>query len=164
MQVYFNGYTDEKITKGRNSYNKMVISYSYQGQSKTQQIMSFANPAVYAAVQGFKEGDLLDVEITKNDAGYNTWASVKLATATGGTPPNATSTVPARQSTYETPEERAKKQVYIIKQSCLAQAVATCAGQPKDALDNFTSDEVLAVAQVYVDWILDDGETEGQTS
>jgi len=124
--------------------------------------MSFANPAVYAAVQGFKEGDLLDVEITKNDAGYNTWASVKLSEATTGAG-SATSagskTAPAR-TTYETPEERAKKQVYIIKQSCLAQAVASYGTQ----VNEVDLEILLDTAQKMVDWVLDDGETEGTAS
>lgn len=161
MQVYFNGYTDEKIVKGRNSYNKMVISYSYQGQSKTQQIMSFANPSVYAAVQGFKDGDLLDVEITKNDAGYNTWASVKLSEGGGGVVQGASlKAAPAARSTYETPEERAKKQVYIIKQSCLAQAAAYSALR-KDGYPDIA--EHLEIAQQFVDWVLEDGQGEGNT-
>lgn len=157
MQVYFNGYTDEKIVKGRNSYNKMVISYSYQGQSKTQQIMSFANPSVYAAIPGFKEGDSLDVEITKNDAGYNTWASVKLsegATSAASAPSAGTKgNTPVARSTYETPEERAKKQVYIIKQSCLAQAVAAVGEIGPDG----DTDHYISMAQQFVDWVLDDG-------
>lgn len=140
----------------------MAISYSYQGQSRTQNIMSFANPTVYAAVKTFNEGDQLDVEVTKNDAGYNTWASVKKIggeVVPGKDTPK--STVPAARSTYETPEERAKKQVYIIKQSCLAQAAAYSALR-KDGYPDIN--EHLEIAQQFVDWVLADGESEGTTS
>lgn len=160
MQIYFNGYSEEHVKKGKADYHKMSVSYSYQGQSKTQTIVSFSNPAVYAAIKTFNQGDSLEVEIGEV-GGYKVWTSIKKSEGTGGTvmEGNSTksSTQPPARSNYETADERAKKQVYIIKQSAIAQAVATCIGQDNFAKEGFGVDDVLATAQRYVDWVLDDG-------
>lgn len=153
MQVYFNGYTEEHVPKGKTGYYKMVVSYSYQGNSKTQTIMSFANPSVYDAIKKAKQGETLEVTLT-SDGKYTNWAS---ATVVAGTLPNpnpegsvASFKAPAARSTYETPEERALKQVLIVKQSCLSQAAAY-ASLRKDGYPSV--EEHLNLAQQFVDWV-----------
>src|ERR1700754_2156306 len=105
------------MPKGIKGYDKMVIQYSEKGQSKTTNILSFANPGVFDAVKSLNPGDAIDVELVQNGKYWN-WASVKKAegntapSVIGGTPVAA-----ARGGTWETPEERAQKQLYIIRQS-----------------------------------------------
>lgn len=161
-QYTFNSYTEEHISKGKTGYEKMTINYSAKGEPKQKTVMSFANPAVYNTIKGLAENDLIDVEFVKDDKYFN-WASVsRMATTLPGTsesPKNEVSkAAPAARSSYETPEERARKQVYIIKQSCLAQAVAYV--KETDSTDNI--DNVLNTAQQFVDWVLDD--TNGQAT
>jgi len=59
--------------------------------------------------------------------------------------------MPASKSTYETPEERAKKQVYIVKQSSLSAAIDVLKhNNPKGTVD---TQQALQVAQEFVDWV-----------
>lgn len=141
----------ENVTKGRNSYFVANVVYNKDGgENKTKKVMSFANPSVFNAVKDAKQGDVFDIEFTPGDQYYN-WA--KATPAGSAKAPAADSkgaSVTSSRSTYETPEERAKKQVYIIKQSCLAQAVAA-KGPDQDVQD------YLETAQSFVDWVMDDG-------
>lgn len=163
MPVYtFNNYTEEKIEKGRTGYQKMTVNYSAKGEPKQKIIMSFSNPGAYTAIKGLSDGDEIEVQFVKDDKFYN-WATVERVGSTAKVvvtdPGLPTKAAPARTSTYETPEERAQKQVYIIKQSCLAQAAAYSAlrsdGYP-------TVEEHLEMAQQFVDWVMDDSK-EGQS-
>ena len=59
--------------------------------------------------------------------------------------------VPSPKNTYETPEERAKKQIYIVRQSSVSSAVeflATTKGK------TFTIDEVIDVAKKIESYVL----------
>lgn len=136
-------------TKGKQGYNKGTIVYTTdRGEQREQRIMSFANPGVFDAIKALKFPAKVDVHITKNDKGYNEWAKVEPVSDEPASAPvsgNTKSGSVTTRSTYETPEERAAKQVLIVKQSCLAQAVAF----EKDA----TREQVLETAQVFVDWV-----------
>jgi hypothetical protein len=59
---------------------------------------------------------------------------------------------PTPRSTYETHEERARRQVYIIRQSSLSTAVAylTLTGKTKS-----TPEEVIKVADQFANYVLD---------
>jgi hypothetical protein len=129
----------------------MTVNYSAKGESKTKTIMSFANPAIYNLIKTLKGGETLDVEFVKDDKYFN-WATAKVveqeAPSSGGQVDTSPRKVESK-SNWETSEERARKQVYIIKQSCLAQAVAYINGQQhEERLDE------LKLAQKYVDWVL----------
>jgi hypothetical protein len=143
----------EKVVNGRNRYEKAAVVYSFNGQNRTQNIMSFTNPAVFAKVQTMKPGEEYNVEVTKNDAGYNQWASIE---AVGGAsaPDSAKSSPgsPARAtvSTYETADERKIKQLYIVKQSSINAAISTLSVGSKTALK---VEDVLQTAQQYVDFV-----------
>jgi len=70
-----------------------------------------------------------------------------MAATKTATPQAATA---APKSNFETPEERAKKQVYIIKQSCIGYAIESLKTDKK----NPTPDEVVTLAQFYVDYVM----------
>ena len=93
------------------------------GKVESRKIPSFKNPDVFKSLAAAVDGDTFDVETVK-DGQYWQWTKVTKTdgtqTTSGSTP--AASGGTAYKSTYETPEERAKKQVYIIRQSCLATA------------------------------------------
>jgi len=150
----FLSYSEEKVPTAKGSYQKMTVVYKTdRDETKTKTVMSFSNPAVYDAIKKLNAGDSVEVAYVEGDKFYN-WASVKAVT--GSSPvvdQKMASNTPARNSTYETPEERAKKQVYIIKQSCLAQAVASY-GSPTGPED---IPKILARADQMVEWVLDDG-------
>lgn len=66
-------------------------------------------------------------------------------------------TVPAAKSTYETSEERAKKQVFIVKQSSITAALKYL--EITKAKDVGVTD-VLEIAQHFTDWVLENKKTD----
>jgi len=104
-------------------------------------------------------GKTFDVESVKNAAGYWDWTNLSVAS---GAPANTSaSNAPSvgratSNSTYATAEERAKVQVYIVKQSCLAQAVALAGQSGTNTVyggKKATLDDVLSTAQKMVDFV-----------
>jgi hypothetical protein len=150
----------EKIVDGKKNYSKAVVTYLYEGQARTQNLVSFTNPAVFKAVQE-KVGQEVDVTITKNAGGYNQWAALgdvgSTSTGSTSTPQNQTapsttsSTTRVTGSNYETKEERAARQVYIVKQSSISAAVALSEANKAKS----TPEEIIAVAQKFVDFVFE---------
>ena len=98
--------------------------------------MSFTNPKVFNDVQTFKNGDMAYVETTKgapNAQGQQFWQWDSISGGDAAAPSvGATSTASAGAvtqrstsgSSYPTTEERAKTQLYIVRQSSLSNSVA----------------------------------------
>jgi hypothetical protein len=118
--------------KGKN-YTFLDLAYknlSFQGKVEGKKIMSFgATEAAFKTLATAQSGEVYDVEVVKNGAGYNDFVSAKKSDGTVSAQPakvsvgvNSTSVTAPPRSTYETPEERAKKQIYIIRQSSLSTA------------------------------------------
>jgi hypothetical protein len=145
----FDSYNEEKIEKGKTPYYAMTVNYSAKGESKQKKIMSFANPAVYNTIKTLKGGETIDVEFAKDDKYYG-WATVQVISDSVPSNASASPDISPRRvgGSYETAEERARKQVYIIRQSCLAQAVAR--GNSVGTSD----DTILNIAQKFVDWVM----------
>lgn len=87
----------------------------------------------YDVLINANSGDVYDVEVVKKD-GYNNWVN---ATKSNGAAPAGSigqaspasrtagyGSTTSPKSTYETPEERAKKQIYIVRQSSISNAIA----------------------------------------
>lgn len=131
------------------TYEELTVVYTFKGANKEQVLRSFANPQVFKAIQGMV-GKNVVVETTKNAKGYDQWSKVTLASEAGavGSAPPPTGKVVG--SNYETAEERKLRQMYIIKQSSISNAVEALSVGAKAPLK--TSD-VLAVAQDFVDWV-----------
>lgn len=152
MRVTINSVNIETVTRGRSRYSVATVSYTYNGEPRTQKVMSFANPTVFKVLQETDlTGQEVDVTITKNAQNYNEWSNIVID-ASGGIPAKAAAAPTTRVggSNFETPEERAKKQVYIIKQSSITAAISILekTGQPP------TVDAVKEVAQDLTDWVL----------
>lgn len=152
MRVIFQEVNVENVQKGKSRYSIATVTYTSNGRNMQQKLMSFANPDSFAVVQKLAPGQEIDVEVTKNDAGYNQWASVKPVTedapaatkATGGKAP---------VSQYETREERQTRQLHIVRQSSISSAVAALTPGAKAAIP---VDTVLAYAQALVDFVYSD--------
>mgnify|MGYP001560382725 CR=1 FL=1 len=152
----------ENVVKGKSRYSKATVAYSYNGEAKTQNIMSFANPDVFKKVQELV-GQECEITLTKNAAGYNEWsaigevgsAPVQGTEAPTGTPVGTGAAVRVTGSNYETPAERAIKQVFIVKQSSITAALTLLdkTGAFKPGQDNISM--VLHAAQQFVDYVFD---------
>lgn len=139
-------------TKNGKSYNVIEVAYRKDGKIEGKKIMSFANPVVYKAVQQLQVGATVSVGLEKNDAGYWNWVSIgagdAVATPAGAT---AVASAPARSgSTYETSEERAARQILIVRQSSLGHAVATLAVGAKSVKGT----DVIVQAEQYAQYVL----------
>lgn len=143
--------TNEFVSKGKNGYNKLTVVYSSNGKNSTKMLMSFTNPAVFATMKDATSGSNWEVDVKKNGE-YWEWVAVK--PAGGEATPAANKAAPAAGrvvgSNYETPEERKQRQLYIIKQSSISNAIETLAPGSKTPLN---PDDVIKLAQRYVDWV-----------
>jgi hypothetical protein len=161
MRVIFQEVNVEHVQKGKTRYSKAVVTYTSGGRNMQQTMMSFTNPDVFALVQKLAPGQEIEVEITKNDAGYNQWASVKpvaaedSAPAAGGKVAATGGKAPVSQ--YETREERQLRQLHIVRQSSVSSAIAALTPGAKAALK---SEDVIAYAQELVDFVYSDNTEE----
>lgn len=113
------------------------------------------NPSLRDQLAALQPGDEFTATLEKNAGGF--WevqsvtkgvAETSNGSAVRGGPAQAAGKVTG--SNYETPTERAARQVSIVRQSSLAQAVATLAAGAKAAPK---VEDVLELAQVYVNFV-----------
>lgn len=125
------------------------------------------NKALEAALNNLVAGDQFTLEQEKNAQGFYDVKTITKGWVAGGTPtaPAAQKVEGAKQvayqaSTYPTADERSKTQTYIVRQSSLAQAVATLAVGSK-GLDKKA---VLDLAEDYVQFVLETPKVTGGAS
>lgn len=153
MQVTIKDVSVEWVGSGAKKYGKAAVKFNRDGRDGTQYLVSFKNPDVFKKVQEMV-GQTVEVE-SKKDGDFWQWVSINAAS---GAPSGASSSAPSAGTTrvsgsnYETKEERAARQVLIVKQSSLSNAVAVLSVGAKAAPKK---DEVLALAQEFLDWVLD---------
>ena len=122
--------------------------------------MSFSNPAVFAVAKKAQAGEVYDVAYVPGDEYYN-WASMKPMGDAAEAPANkatpAGAAPKAATSTYETAEERKIKQLYIVRQSSITNAIAFYSNKEKP--EDYDVTEVLDLAQQFVDFVYGNNET-----
>lgn len=147
------------IPTAKGSYQTAEVAYknnTYQGKVEGKKIMSFgASANTFKVLATAASGDSFNVEVVKNDKGYNDWVSLTkggVDAAPAAKPAGTVNgvTIPMK-SNYETSEERAQRQVYIIKQSSLTSAIAAMSVGGKAALK---PEDVVNTAKVFVDYVL----------
>ncbi|MHB8602215.1 MAG: hypothetical protein ACYC9R_06220 [Nitrosotalea sp.] len=131
--------TSKKSTKG--FYKVFTLAYTSDGKDRTRDIPNF-NKETYTALKAASAGDEFDISLVKNGE-YTNWDKVEKAVSQ--TPALLNSSF-KKTSTYETPEERAQRQVYIIRQSSISSAVAL---KPKADVQ-----EIIDVADEFVHYVL----------
>ena len=146
--------------KNGRQYQSVEVMYKNdQGQAQNKKLMSFANPAVFKAAQEWQKGDVIHVSTEKDTNGYWQWTAVGGAddtTDTGGSSAPAAQGNAAKPATrvsgsnYETKEERAARQVMIVRQSSLSNAVATLGIEGSKA----TANDVITLAKLYEQFVL----------
>jgi len=137
-----------------------VIYKDEMGRTNNRNIVSFGKTAkTFVDIQEYANGDVVEVTTEqttgKDGKPYNNWIAVgavgtvpKSSAPAAKSSPTATAAPKAAGGggNWETPEERAKRQVFIIRQSSLSTAVATLAigGKPTP-----TGKAVIALAKEY---------------
>jgi len=112
-------------------YKMANVTYKNLTFNKTEsrKIPSFKNPDVFNLLAKAVDGDTFEIETTK-DGQYIQW--VRCTKVEGGSSVSGASSPAAASGTtykpsYETADERAKKQVYIVRQSSLGVAAGLLA-------------------------------------
>lgn len=158
----------QKTSAAGKPYEALDIAYkndTFQGKVEGKNLMPFgANAGGFKVLANAATGQTYEITVVKNDKGYNDWTNATLLEGGGtqGASPaqapqrsiNAAAPSPsaARVNTFETPAERAKKQVYIIRQSSLSAAIGTLSPGAKSALKPA---DVIAAAKEYEAYVLD---------
>jgi hypothetical protein len=128
-------------------WQKLDIEYIRDGKKQKKTLVAIADTkeVVRKLVQDFNEGDNIEVTLKKSDDGeFWNWVDV---TAVVGQQAAAKTSTQVRGG-WETPEERAKKQVYIVRQSSIANALELHKNNAK-----LTVKEVLATAAQFEDYV-----------
>lgn len=153
---------DKKSAKDKNGkpYSIQEIAYrnnSFDDKLESTKILQYNE--VFSKAAGMKPGEKYVITKEKNAGGFWQWEDVvqlppgedNFSAAHPTPPPGKASTgFTLIKSTYETPEERAKKQVYIVKQSSITAALKYL--ELTKAKDIGVSD-TLEIAQQLTDWV-----------
>jgi hypothetical protein len=146
MQIQIVTTSVETKPTAKGSYQQLEVVYknlSFQGKVESKKIMSFgANANTFKTLAEAAAGTTWEVTVVKNAAGYNDWPTVVSAAAatasqtTGPVPgmsQQKTAYTPTPKSNYETSEERAQRQILIVRQSSVSSAVAALSAGSKSA-------------------------------
>ena len=132
MQItVLNATKTQATSKAGKPYTYLEIAYKgSDGQVKGKKIMPFGeSKPVFDSLATAGSGEFFDIGVVKNEAsGYLDWMSAKKSDGSAATQPAATAAPAAggkvTGSNYETADERAKKQVYIVRQSSITAALS----------------------------------------
>ena len=137
-----------KTNKIGKPYQELEIIYKDDsGKANTKKLMSFNQPEVYKAFVKASAGSVLTVESQKQGE-YWVWVEIVQA---GSVSPSvgavATTVTPVKAtSNYESQEERAVKQRYIVRQSSLSNAIAALSVGSKTP---HSSEEIIDLAKEF---------------
>lgn len=155
--------TTETKPTAKGSYQQLEVAYkdlNNGGKVASKKVMSFAAKEVFETLSLARPVDMFTIEAVKNEkTGYWDWVKATKGSAASGNVSQAGAT--AVQSAplssgvtkggWETPEERAKKQVYIIRQSSLATAVTALQVGRKGEIKR---EEIVELAKYLEDYVM----------
>lgn len=156
MQISILSVTIEHMPGKNGGYDKAEVAYKGEdGKVSGKNLVSFNAPDAFNVIKEAKNGDVLDVTAEKDAKGYWQWTKVVKLDATQvaaqqASPAKSTPATASPKNTYETPEERAIKQMYIVRQSAINAAIATL--NPASNTE-FSVEDVLQVAKTYEQFV-----------
>lgn len=151
----------QSVTKGTRSWHTMDVSYKNLETNKIQgkTLVSFAYPKVWDYFKSVDMGTQVEVTTTKvgdfwqwtDFSPMSAEAPPEKETPRGDPAPTSRSAAPTPyKNTYETPEERAWKQVLIVRQSSASTAVTALTTNAKVAPN---VEDVLVFAAQLEQWV-----------
>ncbi len=152
----------EVTSKGK--YRQANVAYKGpNGKVEGKQLVSFVYKDVFEKLSNASPGDVFDVKSEKvlnekDQKEYWQWTEAVLGGKSAGSDSGvqgqtSVSKTPVRSS-YETPEERAARQVYIVRQSSLSTAVELVkATYPKGVPTDFSTDAIIELAKKFEDYV-----------
>jgi len=130
----------------KGKYSMALVAYRENGQLKEKKLMSFGGGAgAFKVLTKASQGQVYTITTVKNDKGYWDWTEATLGTAAPAQGGGQVATA-SPKSTYETAEERANRQVLIVRQSNISSAIEFLKLNPKKTP---TTAEVLEVAKQF---------------
>jgi hypothetical protein len=165
MQIEIVNVSTSHVPTAKGGYMVADVAYknkSFQDKLEGKKIMDFANKDVYNKLTKATFGETFEVIRQKSaDDKYWNWIALNPAGSVPIEVPNAVASAASSgysapmktgnvtpKSTYETSEERAARQVLIVRQSSLGHALEYAAtNKIKDEAD------ILAMANRYADWV-----------
>lgn len=144
----------EKVTKQSKkgtSYVELNVTFRNldTGRVDAKKVMSFASKEVYNMLAEAQPNDVFEVKSEKQ-GNYWEWVSIARSSAPVDAPSPSAGRSAAPRSNFETPEERAKRQVLIVRQSSLSSAVAAMVPGAKSPLK---AAEVIAMAKEFESYV-----------
>lgn len=141
-------------TKTGKPYEFIDLMYknkSFQDKVEGKKVMPFGNKEVFETLKNSDKGNIFYIGRTKNSDGFWDWDKIAdgpVEKEEVGHKEQSGKAAPTNKTTpWETPEDRAKKQLYIIRQSSLTNAVNTLVG-------NVNPEKVKDTAQNYINFVL----------
>lgn len=158
------GTPNTHAAKNGRSYQSLEVTYKGgDGKVGNKKLMSFSNPSVFKAAGSWNKGDVVEIVSQKDDQGYWQWTGIGTeGGAQVAQQPAAAATGGARVtgSNYETKEERAARQVMIVRQSSLSTAVNSLVVGAKASP---SAEVVIAYAKELEGYVLGVGKDEDVT-
>ena len=148
----------EVVTPPGKKYQVCELGYkTEEGKVKAMKIFGFGDQkAVFDVASKAQPGDVIEAQFAQNDKGY--WQFSGLAPTGEKVSPSVVPTGMAGGSgssrgNWETPEERAARQVMIVRQSSLSNAIALhAAASPKGT--EATVDDIVTTAKFFEAYVL----------
>ena len=142
------------VVENKGKYQMANVSYKTEdGKVEGKKIASFTFKEVFKALSQSQTGDIFDVESQKNDKGYWDWTFVKAAGKNTAPTSSGYSPTVRKGGDWETAEERAKKQVYIVRQSSVAAAIRL--GELNGTTGPVTEEDIIASAKLFEEYVFD---------
>ena len=149
------GQPNTHATKNGRSYQSMEVTYKNDsGQVQSKKLMSFSNPDVFKQAKEWQKGDTVDINTQKDDNGYWQWISIgadAIAQASSNTSNTTSKTTRVTGSNYETKEERAQRQVMIVRQSSISSAISALTAEGKRP----SVADILGMAKEFENYVMD---------
>ena len=142
----------------KGSYTMLDIAFKRldTGKIEGKKVMSFTNKEVFGALAKATNGQQFTITTEKNaETGYWDWTAAVpagAAEAPAAAKPSAAG-FSSPKSNYETPEERAARQVLIVRQSSLSSAIELLSNEKKPP----TVEEVLRTADIFTNRVFQKG-------
>ena len=118
--------TEKTDVTDKGKYKEALVKYSQDGQDKEKKVMSFAQKETYNTLVNASPGEVYEIKTVKDGKFWN-WESATLCSPGAAVAPSG-GTSGGSKGNWETAEERAMRQVWIIRQSSIASACHLLAG------------------------------------
>lgn len=144
------------VPTAKGSYQVCELAYknkTFQDKVEGKKIMSFAEKEAFAILSSASMGSVFTVTRAKDEKGYWKWQTVtagdNLGAAVVTQTPGGSMANTSPKSNYETADERAARQVMIVRQSSISNAIALL----KTEKHTPTTEEVLVVAKQFENFV-----------